>query len=398
LIEDFLNALKNFKINRTRTFLSLLGIIIAVASVIMVTTIGASATGNITQLLGSAGMDMVSVRGGWPKAGTRPLELNEAFRDLAASSVRDIKNTLLVNEMQSSIQRGALDLDLLVQAVEPGYFPIMGFTLDYGRFFSASEEAWGIQKVILGSETVRYLFPEGRAVGKTLTLQLGKYPMSFEVVGVLRHYTENGFGSPNRDAFIPRTVYTRKVRPGKGPVDAILIQGVDKNAAPRIEADIKQLALEKSGGNEYAVMVFSIQALVDQYNQVTRSLNLLLSGIAGISLLVGGIGVMNIMIVTVTERKREIGIRKALGAGPGAIRLQFLVESATLTLSGGILGIILGSGLSVLVVSAFGWALSFEWAHCLLAFVFSAAVGIFFGLNPAIKAARLDPVEALAGE
>ncbi|MDR2101316.1 MAG: FtsX-like permease family protein, partial [Treponema sp.] len=125
---------------------------------------------------------------------------------------------------------------------------------------------------------------------------------------------------------------------------------------------------------------------------------LLLSGIAGISLLVGGIGIMNIMIVTVTERKREIGIRKALGASPAAIRLQFLTESASLTLFGGIIGIILGLIFSFLVVLSFNWAFAIQWGNCFIAFIFSAVVGIFFGLHPAIRAARLDPVEALAGE
>jgi putative ABC transport system permease protein len=141
-----------------------------------------------------------------------------------------------------------------------------------------------------------------------------------------------------------------------------------------------------------------MQTLLEQNAQVTGSINLLLSGIAGISLLVGGIGIMNIMIGTVTERRREIGIRKALGAGPAAIRTQFLVESATITLAGGILGIILGILLSAVIVSTFDWILVIRWSNCLAAFVFSAVVGIFFGLHPAIRAAKLDPVEALAGE
>ena len=139
-----------------------------------------------------------------------------------------------------------------------------------------------------------------------------------------------------------------------------------------------------------------MQSILDQYNQITSSLNLLLSGIAGISLLVGGIGIMNIMIVTVTERKKEIGIRKALGASPAAIRVQFLVESAAITLAGGIVGITIGLCLSAVIVSSFDWPLVIQWRNCLAAFTFSAVVGIFFGLHPALRAAKLDPVEALA--
>jgi putative ABC transport system permease protein len=397
LFEDLVNALRNFRTNRTRTLLSLLGIIIGVASVIMVTTIGASATGNILRILGSSGLDLVSVRAGWTKAGTDKVELNEKFRAELAGSIGGVKNAVMINEFGGILQRGGLDPDVQLQAVEPDYFSIMGISLDYGRFFSAPEEALGVHKILLGSETVRYLFPEGNAVGKTLTLRLDKHQLGFEVIGVLKNYTGLGFGDPNMGAFIPRAVYTRHIRAGV-EADTILVQAADKNRAPMIERDISRLAEEKSRGNDRALHVFSVQTVLDQYNQVTGSLNLLLSGIAGISLLVGGIGIMNIMIVTVTERKREIGIRKALGAGPGLIRLQFLVESATLTLTGGIIGIILGYILSVVVISAFHWTMLFQWQHCAGAFVFSAAVGIFFGFYPALRAARLDPVEALAGE
>jgi putative ABC transport system permease protein len=398
LFEDFTNAVKGFKTNRTRTLLSLLGIIIAVASVIMVNTIGASAFGNIIAILGSSGLDLVSIRPGWSKERTRRVELNEKFRTELAASIRDIKNIIFINEFNGSLQRGSIDLDLSLQAVEQEFFPAMGFAMDYGRFFTASEQARGTQKVILGSEAVRYLFPEGNAVGKTLTLQADKYRMGFEVIGVLKEIKDTGFGNPGKSAFIPRTVYTQKIHPGDPEAANILVQAVDKEDAPRIERDIKRLGEEKSGGNDQAIYVFSMQTILDQYNQATGSITLLLLGIAGISLFVGGIGIMNIMIVTVTERKREIGIRKALGASPGAIRMQFLVESATLTLTGGFIGIILGILFSILVVYSFRWSLKIEWQSCISSFLFSAVVGIFFGLHPALRAAKLDPVEALAGE
>jgi len=138
--------------------------------------------------------------------------------------------------------------------------------------------------------------------------------------------------------------------------------------------------------------------MLDQYDQVLGTVSLLLSSIAAISLLVGGIGIMNIMIVTVTERRKEIGIRKALGASPNAIRLQFLVESASISLLGGILGILFGLLLSFIATYVLDWVFSVQFVFCLIAFLFSAFVGVFFGLSPAARAAKLDPVEALASE
>ncbi|GHV82080.1 permease [Spirochaetia bacterium] len=399
MFEDFINALKDFKTNRTRTFLSLLGIIIGVASVIMVTTIGESATGDIKRSLGSAGLDLVQVSSGWGRSRTQAIELNESFRTELASSINDIKNIFYTNEFSGRLLSGGLDLNLSIQAVEQDYFSAMGLTLDYGRFFSVTEQVMGTQKIILGSEVVRYLFPEGKAEGKIVRLQMTGYQMGFEVIGVLAESTATiSFISPNSTAFVPRAVYTQRVSPGNINAGNILIQANNQNSTTRIQKDVEKLAEEKSGGNAQALSVFSMQSILEQYNQVTRSMNLLLSGIAGISLLVGGIGIMNIMIVTVTERKREIGIRKALGASPAVIRTQFLVESATLTLFGGAIGIVLGIILSAVVVSFFKWILVIEWWNCIAAFVFSAVVGIFFGIHPAIRAAKLDPVEALAGE
>jgi putative ABC transport system permease protein len=399
VFEDFINALRNFKSNKTRAFLSLLGIIIGVASVIMVTTIGQSAVGDVKRSLGSSGLDLVRVQAGWSPNPNQAIQLDENFRAELASSISGIKNILYKNEFGGTLRNGGLDLNLYMQAVEQDYFSVMGLQLDSGRFFSIPEQVMGLQKIILGVESVRYLFPDGDALGKTIVAQVGNYQMGFEVIGVLAEAADSiGFDNPNQTDFVPRSVYTRKISPKSVTAGSAYIQAIDQDRTPAIQRAVEQLGREKSGGSETALWAFSMQTILEQYNQITQSLNLLLSGIAGISLLVGGIGIMNIMIVTVTERKREIGIRKALGASPAAIRLQFLVESATLTLFGGILGIILGLLLSSLIVSTFHWILVIEWQNCIAAFVFSAVVGIFFGIHPAIRAAKLDPVEALAGE
>jgi putative ABC transport system permease protein len=326
---------------------------------------------------------------------SQAIELNEAFRAELVSSIEGIRNIAFINDFSGRLRNGSLEQNFSIRAVEQDYFSMMGINLDYGRFFTASEQFMGSQKILLGYEVGRFLFPEGEAQGKIVILQMDGYQMGFEVAGVLSQSDSVGFENPNQSTFVPHSVYTRKISPGDINASLILIQAVDQNSTPRIQREIEALGTEKTD-NEQALSVFSMQSILEQYNQVTQSISLLLSGIAGISLLVGGIGIMNIMIVTVTERKREIGIRKALGASPAAIRVQFLVESAAITLSGGIIGIFMGLLLSAVVVSSFKWIFVVQWQNCLAAFIFSAVVGIFFGLHPAIRAARLDPVEALA--
>jgi putative ABC transport system permease protein len=397
LFEDFINALRNFKSNKSRTILSLLGIIIGVASVIMVTTIGLSSTEEIKRTLGSSQLDLVQIMQGWAMRRSQEIQFDEKFRSELEASVQGIKNIVYNSDFSGRLRNGGLEMNVSLLGVEDGYFQMMGQTLDSGRFFLVTEQVQGSQKIVLGAEVARFLFPGGEAPGKTVILQMDGYQMNFEVVGTLAQVESPLFSNPNQNAFVPRQVYTRKINPAKTSADTIIIQAFNQNHTPRIQQNIEKLVTDKTG-NPQAIYVFSMQSLLDQYNQVTQSMNLLLSGIAGISLLVGGIGIMNIMIVTVTERKKEIGIRKALGAGPAAIRLQFLVESATITLLGGIAGIGLGLLLSAVVVSSFDWILVIRWQTCLIAFFFSAVVGIFFGLNPALRAAKLDPVEALAGE
>ena len=176
-----------------------------------------------------------------------------------------------------------------------------------------------------------------------------------------------------------------------------MVQAVSNEKAVSLVDSIKEYCTEITG-NEYAVNVNSMQSMLEQMSEITNTMSIMLSAIAAISLLVGGIGIMNIMIVTVTERKQEIGIRKALGASPKDIRQQFLVESASITVIGGLLGIIIGIIISFAVEYVQKQAYIVSWQACVVSFVFSVFVGIFFGLNPASRAAKLDPVIALSSE
>lgn len=229
--------------------------------------------------------------------------------------------------------------------------------------------------------------------------------ISFTVVGVLPDKGDSGFASPNSQILVPLNTYLQRLgrsnNRGEPTVNQVYIQGLSKDTLKDLQNQITDFMAERhkiSNPDEYD---FSVQNQADalaSVNQVTQTLTLFLGGVAGISLLVGGIGIMNIMLVSVTERTREIGIRKALGAKPRDILTQFLVESVVLSVGGGLLGIALGLGLARSVGNLMHITPLFSLSSVLLAFAFSAAVGVFFGYYPALRAARLDPVESLRYE
>ena len=262
-----------------------------------------------------------------------------------------------------------------------------------GRFFNVTDNEEGTQKIILNHDTALNYFPAGDALGKKILIVVNRVSFSFEIIGILKEQT---MGMENGAAFIPKGFYTKKIVPNAQAAQ-IIVQVVSEEKASSVVTKIKEYCTSLTG-TDTSVNVSSMQTMLEQISKITSTLAAMLSAIAAISLLVGGIGIMNIMIVTVTERKQEIGIRKALGASPGAIKQEFLVESASITLIGGFFGIIVGILLSFAVEYVQKIAYVINTNACIIAFVFSVFVGIFFGLNPASRAAKLDPVIALSGE
>ena len=398
MLEDFIDSLRNFARSKTRTFLSLLGVIIGVASVIIITSIGASSTKQIQNQFGSSGLDLVSVSsGGWMRRNRDAVSVkfDEALRKDMFDSVKNIKKIWYKNSVNFSVSYGETTVSSNATAIEPGYLEMYSLELDTGSYFTVTDDVAGSQKMIIGSEVASSLFPDGNAVGKGVIVSASKVPFAFTVVGVLKEQSA-GMESTTTGIYIPRGFYSKKIKPNP-TADTIMVQATDTSRCSQLVTDITSYMTEKSG-TEGSVSVNSMQTMIEQINKAMATLSLMLSGIATISLLVGGIGIMNIMIVTVTERKQEIGIRKALGASPFAICRQFLVESASITLLGGALGILLGIALSLAieyVSTELPYAIKVS--ACFVSFVFSVFVGIFFGLSPAVKASKLDPVEALAG-
>ena len=394
MFEDFINAFKNFKSNKTRTFLSLLGVIIGVASVIVISSMGESSTKKVEATFGTAGLDVVSVNSGFMRRRRDSVTLvfDEAFREELFDNINDIKKVWYKNSLGVTLTYGDTSSSISCSAVETGYLEMYNMKLESGQFFNVTDNEEGSQKIILNHDTAESFFPSGDAVGKKIILVASKVSFSFEVIGVLAEQTT---GMENSSVYIPRGFYSKKIKPNPA-ADSVMVQTISAQKASELVTTIKNFCTEKTG-TEYSVNVTSMQSMLDQMSQITGTMSMMLSAIAAISLLVGGIGIMNIMIVTVTERRQEIGIRKALGASPADIRQQFLIESASITVLGGLIGILLGMIISLAVEYVQSQSFVISLNACLISFVFSVLVGIF-GLNPASRAAKLDPVIALSGE
>ena len=392
MLEDFLNSIQNFKRNKTRTFLSLLGVIIGVAAVIIITSMGESSTKQVQDTFGTNGLDIVEIRSGFMRRNRDSITLvfDESFRENLFDGVKDIKKIWYKNSLSATLSVGEVSASVSCTAIEYGYLEMYGFQLEEGKFFSVSDVEEGMQKIILSHDMAEQLFPDGNALGQKIMLVVDKVTFGFKIVGITKDQTT---GMETGTAFIPRGFYSKKIKPNPS-ADSVLVQVTSQEKSSPMVQTLTSYCKNLTGTD--SVRVNSMKTMIEQVSKITETMSLLLAAVAAISLLVGGIVIMNIMIVTVIERRQEIGIRKALGANQKDIMQQFLIESASITVIGGILGIIFGILISLVLeyIKGMSFALSFQ--ACIVSFVFSLFVGIFFGINPALRAAKLDPVVALS--
>jgi len=266
-----------------------------------------------------------------------------------------------------------------------------------GRFFNEDEEKMRVKAALLGTTPARELFGDANPVGETIKINL----LNFKVIGVLPSKGAAGFHDQDDTVLIPVTTAMYRVF-GKEYIDSIYVEVKSPQLMDAAQDNISKLIIKRHHINKKDVDdSFQIRNMADIKNALestTKTMSLLLGSIAAISLLVGGIGIMNIMLVSVTERTREIGLRKAIGANNKDIMVQFLIESVLMSLIGGILGILLGGGISILITLLAGWSVKVSTFSILLATIFSLIVGVVFGLWPAQKASKLDPIEALRYE
>lgn len=392
-------ALGSLVINKLRSFLSMLGIIIGVTAVIAIISIGQGATQMVQETISSLGSELVTIspgfRGGWggmaarTASGIFTLELGEELKEKSP----DVE--LLVPSIQSGglLKYGENSYQVSIVATASGYEDIFNHTIAEGRFLTAEDVDDYGKVVVLGSNVVRELFSNENPLGKKIIVQMGQRRFIFEVVGVLESKGQVMFFNFDNQVYIPVTTMMKRMT-GSKYVNSYSAQAIDSEEA------IKQVEflLSKRLEDPDLYNVTSQEEILETIQQVSSTMILMLAGIAGISLLVGGIGIMNIMLVSVTERTREIGIRKALGAKKKDILVQFLIEALVMSMVGGAVGLLLGWAVSVLVSRYGGWAPTLSMFSVVIGIGFSSAVGLVFGIYPAMKAAKLNPVEALRYE
>ena len=387
-LENLKLAFNSMFTNKMRTFLSLLGIVIGVGSVVTIMNLGESVKRSITDSMNIGGVDEVSVI---------PTGANAVFSEEFAYTFQDnvlgIESVSIYVNTNATLRNGQETKNAQVYGVTSNYFDSSEDIL-YGDFFTRENNLHRDQVVVLGYDLAQDLFPGGDAVGSYVSI-FRNQSKQYRVVGVLDDTSGSISTNTNNYAFIPFNTFDQRLKKVNA-VSQYTIKIKEGYNATDVATDIKSYLSTVASSNDYYVS--SAQELVNMTESVTGYLTTFLAAIAAISLLVGGIGIMNIMLVTVVERTREIGIRKALGATPKRIRSQFLVEATVLSIFGGVIGIIFGVVVSYVVASAAGWTLYFSIGAIVLSLAFSSAVGIFFGWYPAAKAAALDPIEALAYE
>jgi putative ABC transport system permease protein len=405
LWQSVLEALESLSSNKLRSGLTVLGIVIGVGAVIAMLAIGHGAQATITGSISGIGTNLLFVfRGGSEEVrNPEPLTLAdaEAMRDpFLAPSIVGVAP--LINDTVEVSAVGETTFTAGIGVV-PEHQRVRNIRMQEGEFITEAHMLGRSAVVVLGPEVAEDLF--GRSDGVTgETVRLEGQP--FRVIGVAAPQGGTGFNNPDDQVYVPLTTAQTRVMPRqRDRVDMIIVQAIASDAVLRAQEEIAAIlrARHRTSIGEDDFTIFTQQTFLDTATTITNVLTIFLGGIAGISLLVGGIGIMNIMLVSVTERTREIGLRKAVGARKRDILVQFLAESSLLSLMGGLIGIGLGWGLSA-IVGAIAAASDAELNPAmsldavLLATLFSAAVGLFFGLYPAKRAADLEPVEALRYE
>ena len=402
LLNALLIAIKEIRRNILRSILTILGIVIGVASVIAMVMIGDGTTANVTANIEKLGSNMLNVRVGQEKRGA-PRDDNSAkpfkIEDITAikNEVSNLKGVTAENSGMANVVFGNKSNSSLIVGTTNDYFIIKDWEVEQGRIFEEGELSSGKSVCILGTTVVKNLFGDENPIGATIRIK--NFPCS--VIGVLSSKGASSFGRDQDEVVItPLKMYQRKIQ-GNLDVSTIIVSVMEEKYIEDAKAQIISLMQDRRAVKVGEADNFHIRDMKDILNTMTsttKMLTYLLGSIAAISLLVGGIGIMNIMLVSVTERTREIGIRLAIGAMQSEVLLQFLIEAIVLSTLGGIIGIFLGLGVGYMVVGIFDLPYIINTQIILISFIFSTLIGVVFGYFPARKAARLNPIDALRYE
>jgi len=393
-------ALREVRRNALRSFLTMLGIMIGVGAVIAMVTIGEGATQKVRADVGALGENLLVLSPGAARRGPErtpatPFEIEDV--DAVRREVAGIQILAPTAQSSGTVVYGNQNWPTSTIGIDEAFFEVRGYKIDIGRNFSDTELSLGSASCILGKTVRENLFGATAPMGKRIRIK----QMSCLVVGVLAPKGQAAVGGDQDDVvLLPLRAFQRRIA-GNQNIGSVYVQTASAELTASVQSQIEDLLRERRRVAPGALDDFNVrnmQEIADTMSSVTASLTGLLGGIAAVSLLVGGIGIMNIMLVSVTERTREVGTRLAIGALASEVLMQFLVEAVVLAMLGGILGITFGLSLSYAATQALSLPYSISPATVAGAFGFSAAVGVAFGYLPARKAARLNPIEALRHE
>lgn len=396
-------AFEALRMNKVRAVLTMLGIVIGVFSVIVMIGLGQASQASITNQVKGLGANVLIVTPGNPKAKSfgapgsngQSLELKDAEVLELISGVRYVSPNAFIPGI-IKYQRNTLPATILGSSIT--IKESQNLTVEQGRFYNDQEVRRGAKVIVLGAELGTNLFEKTLATPLGSKIQINN--QRYRIIGILKKQGSGLFGSTDTQAFMPISTFQQTIK-AKSGLNSLLIQSQTEDLLPIIEEQIRTRLRYRHSLRQDDDDDFKIQTqaeILETVGSITRVFTFLLAGIAAISLVVGGIGIMNIMLVSVTERTREIGIRKAMGATRKDILIQFLIESGTLSVAGGCIGIVLGIGVTKIATQLMGLPFVLSQGAIFGGFAFSAGVGIFFGLYPANKASKLDPVDALRHE
>jgi putative ABC transport system permease protein len=401
IFNTLLLALREIRRNLLRSFLTILGIVIGVAAVITMVTIGRGATQAVSDQISSLGTNLLMVRPGQrlgpgrDAAGSSPFKIADA--EAIAAQVGGIAAVAPQSSTGVTVVQGARNWSTQVVGTSDAWFTTGNWTLAEGRVFSDVEQRAGAAVCVIGATVRRELFDNADPVGSSLRVR----QFSCEVIGLLGAKGQGGFGQDQDDVIVlPINTVQRRLT-GNTNVGTLMVSVADGADTAQVQRDIASLLRERrrlAPGDENNFNVLDTQQLAQTLSGTTQVMTMLLGAVAAVSLLVGGIGIMNIMLVSVTERTREIGIRLAIGAMEREVLLQFLIEAVVLAALGGLVGVVLATAASLALAQLMSVPWMFDPSINFLSFAFAAVIGVVFGYFPARRAARLDPIEALRHE